>query len=97
MTNRTEYHELRRQVRKHRRNARASMLAFVVAVGLLAFSAFQSASYWDALQKTTAAMETHRAENDDIESMVHYIRTLQGRLNACRKQQGEPPLVFDKY
>src|SRR5690625_3599549 len=97
MTNRAEYGELRSRMRKHRRNARVSTLAFAIAVGLLAFATFQNVSYRDALQQTTQAMEAQQDVSQDTEAMIHYIKTLQGSLNACRKQRGEPPLVFDKY
>lgn len=97
MTNRAEYGELRSRMRKHRRNARVSTLAFAIAVGLLAFATFQNVSYRDALQQTTLAMEAQQGVSQDTETMIHYIKTLQGSLNACREEQGLPRLQFEKY
>lgn len=97
MTNRAEYGELRSRMRKHRRNARVSTLAFSIAVGLLAFATFQNVSYRDALQQTTQAMEAQQDVSQDTEAMIHYIKTLQGSLNACRVDAGLPKIQFERY
>lgn len=72
-------------------------MAFAIAVGLLAFMTHQSISYRDALRETTQAMESRAQESQDIDAMVHYIRTLQGNLNACRADAGLPRIQFERY
>lgn len=93
----TEFAAMRRELRYYKRQSRASMLAFVIAVGLLAFATFQNVSYRDALNSTMQVMEKQAEEIQDVDAMVHYIRTLQGRLNACRAEQGLPSINFEKY
>lgn len=92
-----EFASARHSIRYYKRQSRVSIMAFAISVGLLAFMTYQSISYRDALEKTSQALESQAVDVGNVESMLHYIKTLQGRVNSCRTDNGLPVIKFEKY
>lgn len=96
-----EFTSLSHRVRYYQRQSRVSWAAFILALALLAVFIGKTLETKGDLAEVEAMYREFEQAHTQLEetraTMHHHILSTQGRLNACRVDNGLPAINWRKY